>query len=71
MKNKEKFTWNGIDLENPRQVKDEPADNAVASIFDSGSMQHLVSLLKNMAKNDKKLVSKELPVDMPDENAMS
>ena len=66
MKNKEKFTWNGIDLENLRQVKDEPADNAVASIFDSGSMQHLVSLLKNMAKNDKKLVSKELPADMHD-----
>jgi len=42
---------------------DKPADDAVSSIFESKSMEHLRSLLKEMAKNDS-LVSKDLPTEM-------
>ncbi|WP_373516959.1 oxygenase MpaB family protein [Pricia sp.] len=61
----QKFTWNGIDLEGLRQVMDQPSDDAVASIFESGSMRHLGALLKGMAENDD-FVSKELPPAMHD-----
>ena len=57
------FLWNGIDLETLRQVMDKPADDAVASVFESHDMRHLTSILKEMAKNDN-FVSAELPAPM-------
>ena len=63
--NKQLFIWNGIDLETLRQVMDKPADDAVASVFESHDMGHLTSILKEMAKNDN-FVSSELPVPMHD-----
>jgi hypothetical protein len=59
------FVWNGIDLETLRQVMDKPADDAVASVFESYDMKHLTSILKGMAKNDD-FVSSELPEPMHD-----
>ncbi|HSM46746.1 MAG TPA: oxygenase MpaB family protein [Draconibacterium sp.] len=63
--NKQLFIWNGIDLETLRQVMDKPADDAVASVFESHDMGHLTSILKEMAKNDN-FVSEELPDAMHD-----
>lgn len=48
----EVYVWNGIDLEELRQIMDPPADEAVATIFKSRSMRHLASQLKDMARND-------------------
>ncbi len=62
---KTQFIWNGIDLEALRQVMDKPADDAVASIFESHDMNHLRNILKNMAENDS-FVSKSLPKPMHD-----
>jgi hypothetical protein len=59
------FIWNGIDLETLRQVMDKPADDAVASVFESHDMKHLTTILKEMAKNDI-FVSEELPAPMHD-----
>jgi hypothetical protein len=57
------FIWNGFDLEDQRQIMDPPCDVAVASIFESGSMSHLASILKGMAKDDG-FVSSDLPAAM-------
>ncbi|MGB5941783.1 MAG: oxygenase MpaB family protein [Leeuwenhoekiella sp.] len=66
MTEEEKFIWNGIDLEDLRQVMDPPADKAVQSIFDPNeSLRHLGALLKDMAQNDD-FVSRELPEPMHD-----
>jgi hypothetical protein len=59
------FIWNGIDLEALRQVMDQPADDAVAEIFQSKSMDHLRTILKGMAQNDS-FVSHELPAGLHD-----
>lgn len=59
------FVWNGIDLEALRNVMDKPSDEAVLSILDSQSMDHLRTLLINMAKNDS-VDSAELPKPMYD-----
>lgn len=59
------FLWKGIDLEALRQVMDKPADDAVASVFESHDMKHLSSILKGMAENDN-FVSSELPKPMHD-----
>jgi hypothetical protein len=57
------FIWNGIDLESLRQVMDKPADDAVLSIFKSHSMEHLRTILTDLAKNDS-MVSDQLPKSM-------
>ncbi len=62
---KKQFLWNGIDLEQLRQLMDSPADEAVAAVYESKSMEHLRDLLTKMAKNDN-FVSRELPVAMHD-----
>lgn len=59
------FVWNGLDLEALRQVMDKPADDAVASVFESYDMKHLTTILKEMAKNDD-FVSTDLPTPMHD-----
>lgn len=59
------FLWNGIDLEALRKVMDKPADDAVASVFESHDMAHLTSILKEMARNDN-FVSAGLPKPMHD-----
>ncbi|WP_234567541.1 oxygenase MpaB family protein [Rhodohalobacter sp. 614A] len=59
------FLWNGIDLEALRLVMDQPCDDAVASVFESKSMRHLATILKEMAANDD-FVSDELPPAMHD-----
>jgi len=61
----QKFIWNGIDLEALRQVMDKPADDAVLSVFKSNSMEHLRTILTDLAKNDS-MVSKQLPKAMHD-----
>ncbi len=60
---KEKFIWNGIDLEELRQVMDKPADDAVTSIFESNSMDELRDILSKLAENDD-FVSEQLPPAM-------
>ena len=60
-----KFVWNGIDLEGLRQVMDQPADEAVLALLKSKSMDHLRTLLIEMAQNDS-LVSDQLPKPMYD-----
>ncbi len=60
-----RFDWNGIDLEALRLVMDKPADSAIEAIFESKSMEHLRTLLVEMAANDS-LVSNELPKPMHD-----
>ncbi len=62
-KKTEQFIWNGIDLEQLRQVMDKPSDDAVASVFASQSMDYLRNLLRDMAKNDD-FVSLQLPPEM-------
>lgn len=57
--------WNGIDLNELRHVMDQPADKAVSSVFESKSMDHLRTLLVEMAKNDSS-VSLDLPEPMRD-----
>lgn len=59
------FTWNGIDLDALRHVMDEPADQAVLSLYESKSMHHLRALLTDMAENDS-AVPEELPTIMHD-----
>lgn len=59
-KSTQQFIWNGIDLEALRQVMDQPADDAVSEIFKSKSMDHLRSVLKEMARNDS-FVTNEFP----------
>lgn len=59
------FTWKGINLEDLRLVMDQPSDDAVASVIESESIQHLTSILKSMAENDD-VVSHELPAPMYD-----
>jgi len=59
-----KYVWKDIDLEELRQVKDQPSDDAVNSIFKSESMKDLVSRLKKMAKNDEKPKPNEFPAAM-------
>jgi hypothetical protein len=64
MENKENgFEWKGIKMEDLRQIMDDPADNAVKSIFEKQDMGYLTGLLKNMAENDD-VVSVELPEAM-------
>jgi len=63
--NLQQFIWNGIDLEGLRQVMDQPADDAVLSVFESKSMDHLRTLLVELAQNDS-LVSDQLPKPMHD-----
>ncbi len=61
-----KFEWNGINLEDLRQVMDKPADDAVRAVFDSGKkMQHFVADLKKMASN-KGYVDSDIPKPMHD-----
>jgi hypothetical protein len=64
-KSTSEFEWQGIDLEELRQVMDKPADDAVASVFESHDMKHLTGILKEMAKNDN-FVSSKLPAPMHD-----
>lgn len=59
----QQFIWNGIDLESLRQVMDKPADDAVLSVFQSNSMEHLRTVLTDLAKNDS-MVSNQLPKPM-------
>ena len=59
------FIWNGIDLDSLRQVMDKPADNAVSALLESVSMDHLRTLLIDMAQNDS-IVSDQLPKPMYD-----
>ena len=59
------FFWNGMDLEALRQVIDKPADEAVLSVFNSGSMDQLRNILVGLAKNDS-MVSDQLPKPMHD-----
>ena len=61
----QQFFWNGLDLEALRQVMDKPADDAVLSVFSSGSMEQLRNLLVDLAKNDS-MVSDQLPKPMHD-----
>jgi len=63
--NMQQFIWKGIDLEALRQVMDQPADDAVSEIFKSKSMDHLRSVLKEMARNDS-FVTKEFPAILHD-----
>lgn len=63
--NSQQFIWNRIDLEKLRQVMDKPADDAVAEIFKSKSMDHLRAILKEMASNDS-FVTNELPAELHD-----
>ena len=64
-KTTQKFVWKGIDLEALRQVMDKPADDAVFTVFESNSMEHLRSVLTDLAKNDS-MISEELPKPMHD-----
>jgi len=64
-KAKQQFFWNGINLEELRQVMDKPSDEAVLSVFNSGSMDKLRLLLVDLAKNDS-MVSDQLPKPMYD-----
>lgn len=64
-KSTKKFIWNGIDLEALRQVMDKPADDAVLSVYKSNSMEHLRTILTDLAKNES-MVSSELPKPMRD-----
>ncbi len=57
------FIWNGIDLNKQRLIMDDPADEAVMSIYQSNAMSELRNLLINMASNDSP-VSTELPEAM-------
>jgi hypothetical protein len=59
------FEWNGINLEQLRKVMDEPADKAVAAVYQSASLDYLRTLLRGMAENDS-IVPKSLPVAMRD-----
>lgn len=61
----QQFVWNGIDLEALRQVMDKPADDAVADLYESKSMDRLRTFLMNMAENES-VVSAELPKSMRD-----
>jgi len=61
----QQFTWNGIDLDLLRQVMDKPADEAVSALLESGSMDHLRTLLIDMAQNDS-IASDQLPKPMYD-----
>jgi hypothetical protein len=63
--NLQHFIWNGIDLESLRQVMDKPADDAVLTVFESKSMDHLRTLLVELAQNDS-MVSDQLPKPMHD-----
>ena len=60
---KKPLEWNGIKMEDLRQIMDKPADDAVSSIFESHSMKQLVGILKKMAENDD-FVSEDLPEPM-------
>ena len=64
-KNVKQFIWNGIDLDELRQVMDKPADDAVETLYESKSMERLRTFLVNMAENDS-VVSAELPKTMRD-----
>ena len=64
-KNAKQFIWNGIDLDELRQVMDKPADDAVETLYESKSMERLRTFLVNMAENDS-VVSAELPKTMRD-----
>lgn len=67
-----KYEWKGknldkpINLEDLRQLMDKPADDAVASVFDSGKeMKHFVGDLKKMASN-KTFIHDDVPEPMRD-----
>ena len=60
---KQQYVWNDINLEDLRQIMDKPADNAVQSVYESKSMNHLRELLTKMAKNDD-FISSDLPEPM-------
>ena len=49
-KTTKQFVWNGIDLESLRQVMDKPSDDAVQTVFESKSMDHLRTILIDLAK---------------------
>lgn len=60
------FIWNGINLEELRQVMDKPSDDAVLSVFESGTkMQDFVADLKKMASNHD-YIPDEIPRPMHD-----
>ncbi len=61
----DKFEWQGIKMEDLRQIMDKPSDDAVESILDKENMGYLAGLLKGMAENDD-FVSLELPKSMHD-----
>lgn len=58
---KAQFMWNGINLNDLREVMDRPADEAVLSMYESSSMNSLRVLLEDMAKNDS-----AVPESLPD-----
>jgi hypothetical protein len=62
---KPQFEWNGIDLDELRQVMDQPADDAIDAIFESKSIDRLVKILQEMAENDS-VISSELPKPVRD-----
>ena len=64
-KKAQQFVWNGIDLDALRQVMDKPADDAIEAIFKSKSMEHLRSILVDLAQNDS-VISTDLPKPMFD-----
>ena len=56
------YAWHGIDLNALREVMDQPADDAVLSLYESSSMASLRTMLEDMAKNDS-----VVPEDLPDQ----
>jgi len=62
---KNKYEWNGINLEDQRLIMDPPADDAIEAIFESKNMRDLAGILKDLAQNDD-FVSEKLPKSMHD-----
>lgn len=60
------FIWNGINLDEKRHIMDAPADEAVMSIYTSGAMSTLRSLLVDDMASNSSPVSEELPKVMFD-----
>lgn len=55
--------WNGIDLNELREVMDQPADEAVGTLYKSASMTELRNSLAEMAANDS-VAPEDLPPEM-------
>lgn len=49
------LVWNGLNLEDLRQIMDPPADDAVLSVYNSGQLTELRNLLTALATNDSAL----------------